>query len=870
MRMTAKPAMPRLGLMMLIVLGVVGLALVAGLGLQLADKVKLLRAAPRDNTQYTLFQTQTEYMALKAAWLESGGRAGPGADDLRKRFDIFYSRVNLLKTWSIGREVRRDPVVSRHLENLDRLLNNGAAIIDAGKHASLPGWQQLGTQIHTVQSDVDGIVHRSLQQFALQSDNERAEFEQLYLALATLVTFLGLLLASAMVNMQRKASTLRKQSVSLEESRQQLQATVASALDAVIIADKDGCIVDWNDEAAACFGYRREQAVGRNMAELIVPAAMRGAHEAGMKRYLETGEPRVIGNRIEINAQHATGHEFPIELAVGSARTSSGPIFIAFARDISDRKAKQEELSVAAERAKAGEKAKSAFLAVMSHEMRTPLNGILGTLELMCDTPLNPRQRALVETANMSGELLLDLINNVLDLSKMDAGKLELRQEQFDLRLMLQQLHQIIAPSLQENSNCISITIDDRIPSGIETDPSRLRQAIINLLSNANKFTSHGSVSIDCQLEPSGTSADQALLRFSVSDTGIGIPNHRLGELFQEFSQIDPSFRRRQGGTGLGLSITRRTVEAMGGKIGFTSTEGYGSTFWFTVPVGLVVSFAVSHVDAADSEALAAPAASKTAGRILVAEDNFTNAMVVTDMLEAAGHQVVHAKNGKEAVAAHRNGKFDLVLMDISMPEMDGIEATLLIRAAELEDGKPPLPIVALTANAMPDEMERFHMAGMDGCLTKPIRKQKLLDAVQSILGSCDSPEQEAGKTMNTQTTEAPVIDHAVLEELEQATNPALVARVLDKYLEEAAAKLHAARDAAGAGDLDTLQKMAHSLSGSSSTVGACRLQQLVASIEAHCINGDAELALALARELENVGMETCQHYASLAEARAA
>jgi signal transduction histidine kinase/DNA-binding response OmpR family regulator len=578
----------------------------------------------------------------------------------------------------------------------------------------------------------------------------------------------------------------------------------------------------------------------------------------------------VIGNRIEINALNADGKEFPIELAVGSARTSNGPIFIAFARDISDRKAKQEELRAAAERAQAGEKSKAAFLAVMSHEMRTPLNGVLGTLELMCDTPLDPRQRKLVETANASGELLLDLINNVLNLSKADAGKVELQPEQFDLRQVLEQLREMLLPSLDESHNRLSVTVDERIPELIEADTGRLRGAVINLLSNANKFTTRGAISLDCQLEELEGDEERALLRLSISDTGIGIPKDRIGELFQEFSQIDHSFRRRQGGTGLGLAITRRSAEAMGGEVGVCSTEGHGSTFWLKVPIRLCEVTAVQARRHAEAETSASRFAGSPSRRILLAEDNFTNAMVAGDMLESEGHTVVHVKNGRAAVAAAREGNFDLILMDISMPDMDGIEATMMIREHELTNGLSPVPIFALTANAMPDEVERFRKAGMNSCLTKPIRRHILVEAIASMHETQQGQVSEAEATMTENTETVPVIDHSVLIELENATNPTLVKRVLDKYLEEAASRLRDARAAAQAGNLVALQKMAHSLSGSSSTVGASRLQLLVATIEQHCIEGDGETALALAQQLDSVGSQTCLEYQNLAKARAA
>ncbi|MFY0610707.1 MAG: PAS domain S-box protein [Hyphomicrobiaceae bacterium] len=332
----------------------------------------------------------------------------------------------------------------------------------------------------------------------------------------------------------------------LHESRERLAATVTSALDGVIVADAQGKIVELNEQASHCFGYSRDYAIGRDLAELIIPERMRAMHSAGMKRYIESGETKIIGQRIEIFALHAEGYEFPVELTVDAAHSSGGKIFVAYVRDISERRKNEQDLQEARENAEAADETKSRFLAVMSHEMRTPLNGITGVLQILRDTPLAPDQRELIETAERSGELLLDLINDVLDISKMDAGKLRLNKSDFISSDLFQRIVEIMSVDLKARRNTLTIQVDENIPTLLHGDGKRIMQILLNLTSNANKFTNGGQIHLVMRLVK--MEAEHAVLEFSVSDTGIGIPEDRLKNVFSEFTSLEDSYNRRQGG----------------------------------------------------------------------------------------------------------------------------------------------------------------------------------------------------------------------------------------------------------------------------------------------------------------------------------
>jgi PAS domain S-box-containing protein len=512
----------------------------------------------------------------------------------------------------------------------------------------------------------------------------------------------------------------------LRHSEERTRSILAAANDAFIGMDEEGVITDWNRSAELIFGWPRAEAIGRSLAETIVPAGFRGAHADGLRRFLETGEAPVLGRRIELSALHRDGHEFPAELSIWHIASGTRHLFNAFVQDISERKRTEQALAVARDQAMEASRMKSQFLATMSHEIRTPMNGVIGLAELLLDTDLRPEQRPYAEGLRSAGEALLAVINDILDFSKIEAGKLELEDVDFDPRHLVEEVVALLAPTAHGKGLEIVGACSPDIPTALRGDPGRLRQILVNLTSNAVKFTDEGEVVV--RLEPVGTSVgDWMTVQFEVADTGIGIEPADQEHILEPFSQADASTTRRYGGTGLGLAISRQLTEAMGGAISLHSRPGEGSRFVITLPLA-------RHWDAAPH-----PPASPTLARarVLVVDDNATNRTLLRSQLVGWGMRADVAADAETALAllegaAGGEAPFDVAVVDRTMPGTDGLAVIdRMIQTPALTGTR----VLLLTTGRSLDA-DTARRLGIGHSVSKPVVPRELHDALVRILAA--------------------------------------------------------------------------------------------------------------------------------------
>lgn len=561
--------------------------------------------------------------------------------------------------------------------------------------------------------------------------------------------------------------------------------------------------------------------------------------------YFEAFTPENAAQKNENQLQRHDGEIRDFEWSNLAEFDSDGKIvrYQSVGRDVTDQRKAQREIVLANEKAQEANRAKSNFLSTMSHEIRTPLNGVLGLAQLLIHSDLDVDQRKKIDTILSSGQTLLAIINDVLDMSKIEAGGLELEETAFSLR----DLVSVIATPFQSlaDDKGIKLRVSDSISSGLflNGDPVRLRQILWNLLSNAIKFTDEGDVKLTIE-EVGGGTADlektgDHYIVFTISDSGAGIAPERLEAIFDAFTQEDSSITRKFGGTGLGLSIVKQLTHMMGGTIRAKSELGTGSQFIVTLPF-----LQASAAEAEKLSLLASPQAIDVTAplQILVAEDNPVNAMIARSFLENFGHQVRLAENGKIAVEIAAEDWADLILMDIHMPEMDGIEATRTIR--ETKRGSA-LPIVGLTAEAFSERHAHFREAGMDDVLTKPFTERQLADMLNKY-GKPKPPEDSKPEIVGSVTPsissdlataeEAPPIgDDQRLDELREQMPPDVMASLLAQAGESLTNSMRDLRTAADQEDSPKIKQAAHSIKGSSGSMFAQRVSGLAAFIEDNC-----------------------------------
>lgn len=505
-----------------------------------------------------------------------------------------------------------------------------------------------------------------------------------------------------------------------------LQCIFKISGEGIIVADAEGRMLMASAGAEAMFGYQPGELIGRPV-EILLPAALRQAHAGHVRGFADSPiDSRMMHDRDgTLFGLRKDGVEFPVEASLAKQKTSEGLLLTAIIRDISAQRQAEESLAQAVRSAEAANEAKSAFLATMSHEIRTPLNGVLAMAQVMAAGDMAPNQREQLEIIRASGQDLLAILNDILDLSKVEAGKLELEEVEFDLLELVRGAQS--AFTALANRKGLSFGFDIGEAGGVYFgDPTRVRQILYNLTSNALKFTDRGEVRLSALYQ-------DRMLILTVKDTGIGIDPAVTPHLFEAFTQADSSTTRRFGGTGLGLAICRDIARLMGGEITVASELGVGSTFTVRLPIERRRLGSCAPPPAApEDEALHEPSGVEL--RVLAAEDNPTNQLVLRALLHQIGATPVIVENGLEAIEAWEAGDFHVLLLDVQMPKMGGPAAAQHIRAKERELGRRRTPIIALTANAMSQQVSEYLASGMDAVVTKPIDVRELFTTLERLV----------------------------------------------------------------------------------------------------------------------------------------
>ncbi len=519
---------------------------------------------------------------------------------------------------------------------------------------------------------------------------------------------------SSVSTLQARIEELEAENARLRTTGTLLQAIADNAPAVIYVKDRNSRFLLSNQQHADLLDREPKDVVGKREAELL-PAEEAAEIERVTGAMFDSGEPQSSVFELEIQGRKRSFLElmFPIRDGAGQIIALGG-----ISNDITDR--------LEGQRAIAASQSKSEFLAMMSHEIRTPMNAILGMTSLLFDTRLSVHQAELVETIHASSRSLLTILNDILDFSKIEAGKLDLEKASIDVRACVQQSLMLMSMADPKGIS-LQYTVADDVPERIDTDSTRFRQVLLNLLGNAVKFTAEGRISVS--VSATRLPHDRCELHVVVTDTGPGIPADRVPALFEAFTQVDSSTTRKYGGTGLGLAICKRLTELMGGRIWLESTLGVGSAFHFTITAEITKSMvADAEVHATASQSEERPLS------ILLAEDNAINRRLAELMLKKLNSAADVAKTGREALEMARSKAYDVILMDMQMPEMDGLEATRRIRSELPRDNQPY--IVALTANVMKEDRERCTQAGMNDFLGKPMQVPQLAAALERAVAA--------------------------------------------------------------------------------------------------------------------------------------
>ncbi len=766
---------------------------------QVSDEVNRLGTSRTDNAYWMLTQMEVEFLELSAAVTRAQARPEMPLTGVRQRYDIVFSRVATLEESPIYRDALHASGSLPQALMLSQALRGLAPLFDGPDAALRAALPEIDASLTRWRPDLRAVAVQSNLQLARATASGRELVAGTMFRLAMVTLALVVVLGALAVGFFWVSQIARTKTGQVRRASLRLETIVSTAPDGLIVTGADGRVEAANPAAVALLGRAARDIIGRDIGTLLTRRDTGAA--------LELPAASAGPQRIEVTALRGDGQSIPADLAVARAARDAGPdqpaIAVLFLRDISDRIAADDRLRQSRDQAMAGERAKAHFIAVMSHEMRTPLNAILGLSELLAEAPLPAPQQDQVALLDRSGRVLLQHVNDVLDIARLEARGAALVARPFELAALLRDLVDSLLAEAVARGNTLTLDIAPDAGGHFQGDAARLRQVLTNLLTNAVKYTRDGQVSLTVTAPP----GPRPQVEFQVMDTGIGIAPERIEDVFVDFARLDtPGLT--EDGTGLGLGIVRRLVDAMQGTLGVESEPGEGSLFWVRLPLDRVADAPLAEVVPPDGPVRPL--------RVLMAEDHAVNRLVLRRMLDRDGHDVTEVSDGAAALALAASHRFDAILMDIGMPRLDGLAATAAIRAGQ--GASAAARIVAVTAHAFPEDRARFLASGFDEVIAKPVGGAALRRALAGAGATVDPGRGLAA---------APAFDAAHLASLQDligadAARAALTGLVMD-------ASALAADLRAGAATPEAL----HRLAGLAGTCGAARLAAALAEAEA-------------------------------------
>lgn len=595
-----------------------------------------------------------------------------------------------------------------------------------------------------------------------------------------------------------------------QSSENRLRAIVDTAVDAIITIDEKGKVLSFNRAAEILFGWSEKEIRGQNV-KLLMPDEISQHHDHYLERYRQTQQGNLMDTRREVTAKRRDGTIFPVRAGVSKTKVDGATVYVGILTDITTRVEMEKNLKAAKVRAEQAATARSAFLANMSHEIRTPMNSIIGFSELLLDTELDSNQYRHTRIIHRSARSLLRLLNDILDTAKLDRNAIELEQRPFSLQQLVTETCEEIRLLADRKSIYLSVAYESP-QQWFQGDAFRIKQIITNLLSNAVKFTEEGGVAVTVTEHKPG-------VRIAIQDTGIGIPKDRLESIFQPFSQSDVSMSRRFGGTGLGTTIAQKLTELMSGTIHVESDEGQGSTFTIALPL--------KPCDALKDRRHSPKPDKDTGLSILAVDDVPENLELLSVNLARAGHTVDMATDGLEAVQSYKSGHYDLVLMDVQMPNLDGLGASRQIRAYEIQEGLPRIPIIALTASVLERDHKAARLSGMDGFIAKPLDWKKVYAEITNVL--YQTPEKPSPQSVESSSMPQ-TINRA--DAIERWGNTEVYHQVLQNFLKQLPEEIESVNESVKEQNTDALNQHIHRLKGIAGNLGLERLYTQLESLE--------------------------------------